>query len=184
MKYFNLLPFLFLISSCSTFSIDEETNLEDTVLKVFSDNYQEVNLTPKDAIKFQCSNNEFFYLRYLEENNAVWVILKDREFRLDKVENENKAYANNTSTLNINGRQAIIKIDSEMLYEECQNIYKEETSDDNSSIKSEAAKEIEEDNKANNTEVMLNDDPNLIPDNELSDAPESSWLEKLKFWKK
>ena len=183
MKYSNLLPFLFLISSCSTFSIDEEISLEDTVLNVFSDNYQEVNLTPEDAIKFQCANNEFFYLRYLEENNAVWIILKNREFRLDKMEGSNKTYGNDTSTLNINGREAIIKIDSEILYKECQNIYKEEISDDNSNTKPEGAKEINEGDASNNTDIILNDDPDLIQDNEQSDAPKSSWLEKLKFWK-
>ena len=31
---------------------------------------------------------------------------------------------------------------------------------------------------------MPNDDPNLSQDKEQSDATESSWLQKLKFWKK
>lgn len=139
MKYFNLLTFLFLISSCSSFKIDKERIDEILAFK-----YERLDSTPKDAIKFQCANNEFFYLRYLEENNAVWVILKDREFRLDKTENENKSYANTTTTLNIKDKDAIIKVDSSVLYKECQNIYKEEQTSDNSiNIKTEVTKEID-----------------------------------------
>ena len=49
--------------------------------------------------------------------------------------------------------------------------------------KPEGAKEINEGDASNNTDIILNDDPDLIQDNEQSDAPKSSWLEKLKFWK-
>tara|TARA_B100000795_G_C22578551_1_gene352896 strand:+ start:232 stop:681 length:450 start_codon:yes stop_codon:yes gene_type:complete len=145
MKYFNLLPFLFLISSCSSLSIDKETTFKDTVLKIFSDNYDEVNLVPEDSIKYQCANNESFYLRYLEENNAVWVILKNREFRLDRIESENKSYANNTTTLEIKGSNAIIKVDTSILYKKCQNNYEEEPIKDNNNIDIKDPKEINED---------------------------------------
>lgn len=120
MKFFTLLAFLILASSCSRFSIDKETSFEEKVLKIFSDSYEEVDLTPKDTTQFQCANNEFFYLKYLEENNAVWVILKDREFRLDKIDDGNKAYANSTTSLDINEGSAVIKLDSSILYEDCQ----------------------------------------------------------------
>ena len=115
MKYFAILSFLVLGSSCSSLSIDK-----DKIKKFVSFDYEQINLTPEDTTKFQCANNESFYLRYLEENNAVWVILKDREFRLDKIDDGNKAYANSTTSLDINEGSAVIKLDSSILYEDCQ----------------------------------------------------------------
>jgi hypothetical protein len=182
MKYFNLLPFLFLISSCSSLSTDKETTLKDTVLGIFSDNYDEVNLAPEDAIKYQCANNESFYLRYLEENNAVWVILKNREFRLDRIESENKSYANNTTTLDIKGSNAIIKVDASILYKKCQNNYEEEPIEDNNNVDVKATKEIKNSGTSNNTDLIQNDDQNHKQDIDQDDLTESSWLEKLKFW--
>ena len=119
MKYFNLILIFILTSSCSSLSIDKEK-----IKKLVSFDYEEVNLTPEDTTEFQCANNEIFYLRYLEENNAVWVILKDREFRLDKNDggNDTYTYTNSTISLDINEDSAVIEIDSPTLYEECQKI--------------------------------------------------------------
>jgi len=114
MKYFTILSFLILGSSCS----NKEKIIEIT--EMIFPGVEEVELTPKDTTKFQCANNEFFYIKYLDENNAVWVILKDREFRLDKIEGENRTYVNSTTNLDINEGNAVIKVDSSILYEECQ----------------------------------------------------------------
>ena len=122
MKYFNLILIFILTSSCSSLSIDKEK-----IKKLVSFDYEEVNLTPEDTTGFQCANNEIFYLRYLEENNAVWVILKDREFRLDKNDggNDTYTYTNSTISLDINEDSAVIEIDSPTLYEECQTLGKD-----------------------------------------------------------
>ena len=120
MKYFAIFSFLILTSSCSSLSIDKDATLKERLIKIFSDNYEEVDLTPEDVTKFHCANNEFFYLKYLEENNAVWVILKNREFRLDKIESVNKSYANSTASIDIKENSAVIKIDTTVLYEDCQ----------------------------------------------------------------
>ena len=115
MKYFAILSFLVLGSSCSSLSIDK-----DKIKKFVSFDYEQINLTPEDTTKFQCANNESFYLRYLEENNAVWVILKDREFRLDKNDGANNTYANSSISLDIKEGSAVIEIDSSTVYKECQ----------------------------------------------------------------
>jgi len=175
MKYYNLLPFLFLISSCSSFLIDV-----DKIEEILAFDYEKLDSTPEDAIKFQCANNESFFLKYLEDNNAVWVILKDREFRLDRIESENKAYANNTSTIDIKGNNAVIKVDTSILYKKCQNINEEESIDDD--IK--ASKEI------NNSDLIQNDSPNQNQDIDIdidididqNNPTKSSWIKKLKFW--
>mgnify|MGYP006118778257 FL=1 len=117
MKYFAIFSFLILTSSCSSLSIDKEKITKIT--KIFFSDYEEVNLTPEDTTEFQCANNEFFYLKYLDENNSVWVILKDRELRLDRVEGENTSYANSTTNLDIEEEIAVIKVDSTALYEKC-----------------------------------------------------------------
>ena len=133
MKYFNLLPFLFLILSCSSLNIDR-------IEEILAFEYEKIDSIPEDAIKFQCANNEFFYLKYLDENNAVWVILKDREFRLDKIESQDKAYANTTTTLDIKGNNAIIKVDASILYKECQIIYNDDENIDDNNVNTKATK--------------------------------------------
>jgi len=120
MKYFAIFIFLILGSSCSSLSIDKEATFKERIIKIFANNYEEVNLIPKDVTKFDCENNEFFYLKYLEENNAVWVILKNREFRLDKIEGLEESYANSTTTIDIKESSAVIRIDTAILYKKCQ----------------------------------------------------------------
>ncbi len=115
MKYFILFFLIILSSSCSSFSIDPKT-----VTNIFSNDYEEIDLTPKDSVQFQCIDNKNFYLKYLEEKNAVWITLIDREFRLEKIKDEDGSYANETTRLDMKEEIAIIKKDSVLLYDQCQ----------------------------------------------------------------
>ena len=180
MKCFNIFPLLILLSSCSGFSLDK-----NSIERIFVfDEYEKIDSTPKDAILFQCANNESFYIKYLEENNAVWVILKDREFRLDKIEGENQTFTNTSTTLNIQNNKTTLKVDDSSLYKECQNIDQEDIVKNNNNIKKKTPKVSDQDDASNNVDPIQNDDKgngqNMIHD----DVEESSWLEKLKFWKK
>src|SRR4030088_2556420 len=40
---------------------------------------------PANSITYLCAGGKRFYLRYLDNGAAAWVILPEREFRLDKV---------------------------------------------------------------------------------------------------
>ena len=178
MKYFNIFLFLILLSSCSSFPLDK-----NSIEEILAFEYEKMDLTPKDAISFKCANNESFYIKYLEENNAVWVILKDREFRLNKIEGRNKTYANATTSLDITGNNAIIKVDASILYKECQNIEEEDTINNSNNVKKNTTKVIDQEDASNNTDSIQNDDRSNSQDINQDNADESSWLEKLKFWK-
>jgi hypothetical protein len=40
---------------------------------------------PPNSTAYQCEGGKRFYLRYLDNGAAAWVILPEREFRLDKI---------------------------------------------------------------------------------------------------
>tara|TARA_B110000503_G_scaffold90132_1_gene136338 strand:- start:6023 stop:6385 length:363 start_codon:yes stop_codon:yes gene_type:complete len=117
MKYIIIFMISALASSCSDYPL----KLDDLNLgNVFSTDYEEVNQAPKDAIQFQCAENKNFYLKYLDEKNAVWIFFKDREFRLDKTKDEEDSYTNETTRLDIKEGTAIIKAGATVLYDQCQ----------------------------------------------------------------
>ena len=74
---------IFLISSCSSIDLEKEK-----ILNVFSwDDKPNQNISLKNAIKFNCAEDKNFNLKFLEDKNAVWIILENREFRLNKYTN-------------------------------------------------------------------------------------------------
>lgn len=59
---------------------------------------------PANSITYQCDGGKRFYLRYLDNGAAAWVILPEREFRLDKVAGEaGNRYGNGKAVLSVNG---------------------------------------------------------------------------------
>ncbi len=51
----------------------------------FGGSGEERSRVPPNSITYQCEGGKRFYLRYLDNGAAAWVILPEREFRLDKV---------------------------------------------------------------------------------------------------
>jgi hypothetical protein len=51
----------------------------------FGGSGEELSRIPPNSIAYQCEGGKRFYLRYLDNGAAAWVILPEREFRLDKV---------------------------------------------------------------------------------------------------
>ena len=74
---------------------------------------------PANATEFQCSGNKRFYVRYLDNGNAAWVILPEREFRLDKIAAADTRYGNGSTTLDVNGNEATLAIGSAASYQGC-----------------------------------------------------------------
>ena len=71
---------------------------------------QEQSRTPASAIEYQCNAGKRFYVRYLDNGNAAWVIFPEREFRLDKVASESGArYSNGIAMLETNGNEATLR---------------------------------------------------------------------------
>lgn len=71
---------------------------------------RERSRTPANASAFQCAGGKRFYLRLLENGSAAWLILGDREVRLDKVAGTTGTrYSNGIAVLNLNGNEATLE---------------------------------------------------------------------------
>ena len=63
--------------------------------------------------------NQTFFLRYLEDKNAVWIILNNREFRLEKDLVDDNKYSNGKTVLEISQGNVSITSNAKSLYKEC-----------------------------------------------------------------
>ncbi|MCX7166361.1 MAG: MliC family protein [Rhodocyclales bacterium] len=74
------------------------------------DAVQERPRTPANATEYQCAAGKRFYVRTLEGGAAVWLILPERELRLEKRDAESGLrYGNGIALLEINGSDATLK---------------------------------------------------------------------------
>jgi len=74
-----------------------------------SDTAPERLRAPANAKEYQCDAGKRFYVRYLDGAGAAWVILPEREFRLDKVAAASGTrYSNGSATLEVNGNEAAL----------------------------------------------------------------------------
>lgn len=71
---------------------------------------QERSRTPAHATEYQCNGGKRFYVRYLDNGGAAWVIFPEREFRLDKVASASGTrYSNGIAMLETNGNEATLR---------------------------------------------------------------------------
>ena len=68
----------------------------------FDSGSPELSRTPANATEYFCNNDRRFYVRFLDNGASVWVILAEREFRLDK--------ADSTATTRYTNKSAILEI--------------------------------------------------------------------------
>lgn len=74
-----------------------------------SDTAPERSRAPANATEYQCDAGKRFYVRYLDGGGSAWVILPEREFRLDKVAAASGTrYSNGSATLEVNGNEAAL----------------------------------------------------------------------------
>ena len=112
LNYFFL--FITVILSCSC-SLDRIPKVDD----IFSNAINEKTVQPEDSIQYNCSKRKAFYLFYLNEGKSVWLVLPDREFKLTRIEETQNIYSNNITTLEISSEQTQIRIENEILYDQC-----------------------------------------------------------------
>ena len=75
---------------------------------------------PTNSITYQCEGNKRFDLRYLDNGAAAWVILPEREFRLDKISADaGTRYGNGKAVLAINGDEATLSDGPSVNYTGC-----------------------------------------------------------------
>jgi hypothetical protein len=74
------------------------------------DTAQERSRTPANATEYQCAGGKRFYLRTLDGGASVWLILPDRELRLDRIGGDSASlYSNGIAALQLNGNEATLK---------------------------------------------------------------------------
>ena len=65
----------------------------------------ELSRVPANSTTYQCAGGKRFYVRVLDNGAAAWVILPEREFRLDRVAGEATRYGNGKAVLTVNGEE-------------------------------------------------------------------------------
>ncbi len=75
---------------------------------------------PADATEYRCDAGKRFYLRGVKDGASAWVILPEREFRLDKVASASGArYSNGSATLETKGDAASLNDGPGAVYTGC-----------------------------------------------------------------
>ena len=116
MKFYFLLFFILnFLMSCS---FDKVPKI-DALSNIFSNEFEEIDLRPEDSIEYNCDKKKLFFLFYLNEGKSVWLILPDREFKLDQVNESQSIYTNDITTLEISSENTQIKNEKEILYDQC-----------------------------------------------------------------
>ncbi len=105
---------LFLLNGCSSINLDKEK-----ITDIFSLDDENQILSPENSIQFTCDQNQIFFLRYLEDKNAVWIILDNREFRLEKDLVDDNKYSNGKTVLEISQGNVSIASNEKSLYKQC-----------------------------------------------------------------
>lgn len=86
----------------------------------FGGDGRELSRIPPNSIAYQCQAGKRFFLRYLEEGAAVWVILPEREFRLEKVTgDQGTRYGTGRTVLRIGEGEATLSDGSAASYAGC-----------------------------------------------------------------
>jgi membrane-bound inhibitor of C-type lysozyme len=73
------------------------------------DNTQGQSVTPPNSTEYQCNGNKHFYVRYLDNGNAAWLIYPDREVSLAKASSASGTrYSNGVAVLDVNNGEAAL----------------------------------------------------------------------------
>ena len=76
--------------------------------------------TPAGATAYQCDGSKQLYVRFLDNGAAAWVILPDREFRLNKESADGGSrYGNGSDTLELRGNVATLSEGASVSYADC-----------------------------------------------------------------
>ena len=113
LNYFLLLSIISLSSSCSMDSIPIPT------VDMFSNTVNEKTIRPEDSIEYNCDKKKTFFLSYLNEGKSVWVVLPDREFKLDQIDESQNIYSNDITTIEMSSEIIQVINNNEILYDQC-----------------------------------------------------------------
>jgi membrane-bound inhibitor of C-type lysozyme len=99
-----------LLSACSSINLD--------VLSIGGAKEQDTSRAPAGATAYQCDAGKRLFVRYLDNGAAAWVILPEREFRLNK-EGAGNRYSNGNDTLELKDKEATLWDGANAIYAGC-----------------------------------------------------------------
>ena len=73
--------------------------------------------TPAGATEYRCEGGKRFFVRFLENRKSAWVILPEREFRLDQA-GDNR-YRNASAVLEVGGDSASLNDGPQIAFNGC-----------------------------------------------------------------
>lgn len=75
---------------------------------------------PVGATAYNCDNGRKLYVRYIDNGKAAWVILPEREFRLNTMVSDSGArYSNGVATLETRGNEASLRDGAALTHANC-----------------------------------------------------------------
>ena len=84
---------------------------------------QERPRTPANAVEYQCAGNKRFFVRTLEGGAAVWLILSERELRLDRLGvGEGARYSKGNTVLDLSGAEATLSDGASVSFTGCKTV--------------------------------------------------------------
>ena len=90
---------ILILSACGSINLD--------VLSFGGAKEQDTSRAPAGATTYQCEGGKRLFVRYLDNGAAAWVILPEREFRLNKTVSGTR-YSNGSATLDISDNVATL----------------------------------------------------------------------------
>ena len=90
-----------------------------TVKEMWRTEPEERLVIPQDATAYRCNAGKSFFIRSMDEGRAVWVMLIEREFRLEAPAAGATRFTNGRTALNLNGDQASLEEGSVTTYAGC-----------------------------------------------------------------
>jgi membrane-bound inhibitor of C-type lysozyme len=89
------------LSACSSVSVD--------LWPFGGGKEQDLSRTPPGATAYTCEGGKRLFVRYLDNGAAAWVILPEREFRLNKTASTpGTSYSNGNATLDIKDNEVTL----------------------------------------------------------------------------
>ena len=88
--------------ACATLLLTACSSVNLNLWPFGGDKEQDPSRTPAGATAYQCEGGKRLFVRYLDDGAAAWVILPEREFRLNKIASTSATrYSNGSATLDI-----------------------------------------------------------------------------------
>lgn len=74
---------------------------------------------PEGAVELDCAQGRKLLVRHFADGKSAWIILPDREFRLDRAPGPAERYTNGATTLSVDGDASSLDIDGSRQYADC-----------------------------------------------------------------